>query len=107
MLYKRTEIGILLIAELDGNRIDTTHAIFEFNNAINLFNLTSRMPSTKRAGINDIAPTLPKMKISEFTFDFTKARWELNIHFIQALVHLQNLIKRKKGKAPCYWHSPL
>ena len=81
MLYKRTERGILLIAELDGNRIDTTHAIFEFNNAINLPNLTSRMPSTKRAGINDIAPPLPKVKISELTFDFTEARWELNIHF--------------------------
>ena len=81
MLYKCTESSVLLIAELDGNRVDTTHAIFEFDNAINLPNLTSRMPSTKRAGINDIAPPLPKMKISEFTFDFTKACWELNIHF--------------------------
>ena len=81
MLYKCTESGILLIAKLDGNRIDTANTIFEFNNAINLPNLTSRMPSTKRAGINDIAPPLPKVKISELTFDFTESSRELNIHF--------------------------
>ena len=81
MLYKRTESGIFFITELDGNRIDTTHAIFELDNAVDLSNLSGRMSSTKRTGINDIAPLFPKMKISEFTFDFTKARWEFNIHF--------------------------
>ena len=81
MLYKRTERGILLIAEFDGNRVNTANTIFEFNNAINLPNLTSRMPSTKRAGINDITPLFPTMKISEFTVDFTESSWELNIHF--------------------------
>ena len=80
MLYKRTERGILLIAELDGNRVDTTNAIFEFDNAINLPNLTSRVSTTKQTGVNNITPLLQKMKISEFTFDFTKACLELN-HF--------------------------
>ena len=81
MLYKCTESSVLLIAELDGNRVDTTHAIFEFDNAINLANLTSRVSTTKQTGVNNITPLLPKMKISEFTFDFTKACWEFNIHF--------------------------
>ena len=80
MLYKCTESGVLLIAELDGNRVNTANTIFEFNNAIDLPNLTSRMPSTKQTGVNNITPLLPKMKISEFTFDFTKACLELN-HF--------------------------
>ena len=77
MLYKRTEIGILLIAELDRNRVNTANTIFEFNNAIDLPNMVS---TTKQTGANNITPLLPKMKISEFTFDFTKACWELN-HF--------------------------
>ena len=81
MLYKCTEIGVLLIAELDRNRVNTSNTIFEFNNAIDLSNLTSRVSTTKQTGVNNITPLLPKMKISEFTFDFTKARWELNIHF--------------------------
>ena len=74
MLYKCTESGVLLIAELDRNRVDTTHTIFEFDNAINLPNLTSRVSTPKQTGVNNIAPPLPKMKISEFTFDFAKAR---------------------------------
>ena len=31
--------------------------------------------TTKQTGANNITPLLPKMKISEFTFDFTKACW--------------------------------
>ena len=81
MLYKRTEIGVLLIAELDRNRVNTSNTIFEFNNTIDLSNLTSRVSTTKQTGVNNITPLLPKMKISEFTFDFTKACWEFNIHF--------------------------
>ena len=81
MLYKRTESGVLLIAELDRNRVNTANTIFEFNNAIDLPNLTSRVPTTKQTGVNNITPLLPKMKISKFTFDFTKACWEFNIHF--------------------------
>ena len=78
MLYKCTEIGVLLIAELDRNRVNTANTIFEFNNAINL---PSRVSTTKQTGVNNITPLLPKMKISELTFDFTKTRLELNIHF--------------------------
>lgn len=80
MLYKCTESGILLIAKLDRNRVNTANTIFEFNNAIDLPNLTSMVSTTKQTGANNITPLLPKMKISELTFDFTKACWELN-HF--------------------------
>ena len=81
MLYKRTEIGILLIAEFDGCRINTANTIFEFNDPINLPDLTAWMTSTKRACIDNITPLFPTMKISKFALYFTKARWELDIHF--------------------------
>ena len=81
MLYKCTESGILLIAKLDRNRVNTANTIFEFNNAIDLPNLTSMVSTTKQTVANNITPLLPTVKISELTIDFAKARRKLNIHF--------------------------
>ena len=81
VFYKCTESGVLLVTELDRNRVDTANTIFELDNAVDLSDLTSRVSTTKQTGVNNIAPLFQKMKISEFTFDFTKACWELNIHF--------------------------
>ena len=37
--------------------------------------------TTKQTGVNNITPLFPTMKISKFALYFTKARWELDIHF--------------------------
>ena len=81
VLCHLTKYRVLLITEFDSRRTNTTNAVFEFNNSKNLPVLSARMTSTKRACVDNLAPLLPTVKISELTIDFAKARRKLNIYF--------------------------